>query len=156
MSKLLASALEIVAVLCLDGVLDGARHGIVDAENGALDELDLSGSIATEVSLLRELSLTPCLRGGCLAAAVRRRHARRHTEATGSIVLRVSGIAVAASGLSLGSIGLGQAVPRGGTSRRALLVGIIKGTAKGALVVLLLQKSSGGLVVMGSVVLFGD
>jgi hypothetical protein len=115
MRKFLAPTLKIVAVLCLDGVLDGARHGIVDAEHGALDELDLSGSIATEVSLLRELSLTPCLCGGGLAAAIRGRDARRHTEAT---VLRVSGItAVAAwSGLSLGSIGLGQAVPGGGTS----------------------------------------
>lgn len=39
LGKLLAEALD-VAVLRLHGVLDGARHGVVDAEDGALHELD--------------------------------------------------------------------------------------------------------------------
>jgi hypothetical protein len=40
--EFLTATLEVVAVLGLDGVLDGAGHGVVGAEDGALDELDLA------------------------------------------------------------------------------------------------------------------
>jgi hypothetical protein len=65
--KLLAAALEVVAVLCLDGILDGAGHGVVGAEDGALDELDLARHAALEAAGCCDgatglLSLSP---GGC-------------------------------------------------------------------------------------------
>ena len=43
MCELLATALEVVAVLSLDGVLDGRGHGVVRRQNGTLNELDLTG-----------------------------------------------------------------------------------------------------------------
>jgi hypothetical protein len=48
--ELLAAALEIVAVLGLDGILDGTRHGVVGAEDGALHKLDLTGHAALEAA----------------------------------------------------------------------------------------------------------
>jgi hypothetical protein len=78
--KLLATALEVIAVLRLDGVLDGRRHGVVGAENRALDELDLAGHAALEAArrchrAARLLSLSPCLGRARLAALVWRRGA---------------------------------------------------------------------------------
>lgn len=48
--KLLAAALEVVAVLCLDGVLNGRRHWVVCRQDGALDELDLTGHATLEAA----------------------------------------------------------------------------------------------------------
>ena len=70
--KLLAAALEIIAVLCLDGILDGGRHRVVGTEDGALDKLDLTGHSTLEATGLtaRLLSLPPCLGGAGLAPLV--------------------------------------------------------------------------------------
>jgi hypothetical protein len=62
--ELLAAAFEIIAVLGLDGVLDGAGHGVVGAEDGALDKLDLTRHAALEAagsrdSTTRLLTLSP-------------------------------------------------------------------------------------------------
>ena len=62
--KLLAAALEIIAVLGLDGVLDGRRHRVVGTQNGALDKLDLTGHTTLEAATSGSaglLSLSPCL-----------------------------------------------------------------------------------------------
>jgi hypothetical protein len=48
--KLLAAALEVIAVLGLDGILDGAGHGIIGTENGALHKLDLARHTALEAT----------------------------------------------------------------------------------------------------------
>jgi len=74
--KLLTAALEVVAVLGLDGVLDGARHGVVGAEDGSLDQLDLARHAALEAAgsgngTTGLLTLAPCLSGARLAALVR-------------------------------------------------------------------------------------
>jgi hypothetical protein len=50
MCKLLAAALEVIAVLGLDGVLDGRWHGIIGTEDGTLDELDLTRHTALEAA----------------------------------------------------------------------------------------------------------
>ncbi len=41
--ELLAAALKVISVLGLDSVLNGRRDRIVGTENGALNELDLTG-----------------------------------------------------------------------------------------------------------------
>jgi hypothetical protein len=63
--ELLAAALEVVAVLGLDGILDGRRHGVVGTEDGALDELDLTRHAALEAAGCSNgaaglLALSPC------------------------------------------------------------------------------------------------
>ena len=83
--ELLAAALEIVAVLGLDGILDGARHGIVGAEDGALHKLDLAGHAALEAAgccsaTAGLLSLPPCGGRAGLAARIRRGRSLRRTE----------------------------------------------------------------------------
>ena len=40
--ELLTAALEVIAVLCLDGILDGTWHGVVGRKDRALDQLDLT------------------------------------------------------------------------------------------------------------------
>jgi hypothetical protein len=73
--ELLATALEVITVLCLDGVLDGRGHRVVGAENGALHELDLAGHAALEAARRCHgtawlLSLSPCLGRARLAPLV--------------------------------------------------------------------------------------
>ena len=63
--ELFAAALEVVAVLGLDGILDGTGHGVVGTEDGALDKLDLAGHAALEAAGCGDgtaglLSLPPC------------------------------------------------------------------------------------------------
>jgi hypothetical protein len=46
--ELLTAALEVIAVLRLDGVLDSRGHRVVCGQNGALNELDLTGHTTLE------------------------------------------------------------------------------------------------------------
>lgn len=160
--KLFAAALEVVAVLGLDGILDGTGHGVVDAEDGALDELDLAGGIAAEVALGR-LALAPGLGRRGLAAAVGRGDAAGDAKAGGGIVhvlllVAVHGVAAVGTGvLGIGGVGLGQTVAGGRPGRRGgavVLMGVVKGAAKGALV--LLEQRSRGIVVLWQVVLLNS
>lgn len=73
--ELLTAALEVVAVFGLDGVLDGRGHGVVCRQNGALDELDLTGHATLQAarssdSTARLLTLSPGLGRAGLAPLV--------------------------------------------------------------------------------------
>jgi hypothetical protein len=73
--ELLASALEVISVLGLDGILDGTRHGVVGAENRALHKLDLARHAALEAAggsngTAGLLSLPPCCGRAGLAPCV--------------------------------------------------------------------------------------
>lgn len=78
MRKLLASALQVIAVLGLDGILDSTGDRIVGAENLALDELDLPGLSTLETAghlggwAAWSLPLPPCFGGAGLAPLVGR------------------------------------------------------------------------------------
>lgn len=74
MGELFTAAFQIVAVLGLHRVLDGTRDGIIDAENGALDELYLPSSVPAETIGTGDLPLTPCFRRTRLTACIRRRN----------------------------------------------------------------------------------
>lgn len=50
MCEFLAAALEVVAVLGLDGILNSRRNRVVGAENGALDKLDFTGHTTLETT----------------------------------------------------------------------------------------------------------
>lgn len=127
MGELLASPLEVIAVFGLDGVLDGAWSGIVNAQDGALHQLDLSGRIATQASTTtfttdsaatsRSLSLAPCLGGRGVASGIGRGNAPRDSKGRGGVLqgmARVDGgggggiVGIMVGGV--GSIGFGQAV----------------------------------------------
>ena len=76
-SKLLAATLEVVSVLCLDGILNGTRHGVVGTQDIALDQLDLTCGIALEATAASSRttdlrSCFPCL-GRCGLCAGHRR-----------------------------------------------------------------------------------
>lgn len=71
--KLLATALEVIAVLGLDGVLDGRGDGVVGTQNGTLDKLDLTGHTTLEATggtSAGLLSLPPCFGRAGLAPLV--------------------------------------------------------------------------------------
>jgi hypothetical protein len=75
-SELFAATLKVVAVFSLYGILNGTGHGIIDTQDGTLDQLHLTGGITaqvttTGVSTSRSLSLAPGLGGRGLAASVR-------------------------------------------------------------------------------------
>lgn len=158
MGEFLTAALQVISVLGLDGILDGAGNWVVDAENGTLYQLDLTGGISTEATSTAALvptgglSLAPCLGGRGLTASVGRCDAAWHTKG-GSWAIglarvgRAGGIGVLVGGRGFGSISLGQAVARcgadGGNTAR---VRIVKGSRKGALLVR--QKSSRHIVVV--------
>lgn len=66
MGEFLAAALQIVAVLGLDGILNGTRDGVVNTQHGTLNQLDLTGGITTQATTTFSaggLSLTPGLGG---------------------------------------------------------------------------------------------
>lgn len=91
MCELLATALEIVAVLRLDGVLDSRRHGVVCRQDGALDELDLTGhatlqSASRSRSATGLLALSPGLGGAGLAPRVGRGRAVRSAKVASRVV----------------------------------------------------------------------
>jgi hypothetical protein len=89
--ELLATALEIVAVLGLDGVLDGAGHRVIGAENGTLHKLDLTRHTTLEAagsrnSTARLLALSPGGGGAGLTPGIRRWCALRCAELSSWIV----------------------------------------------------------------------
>ena len=74
MRKLLAPALEIIAVFLLNGILNGAGDGIVDTQDGTLHEFDLPGSVALETGASRlVLALPKGFRRAGIASRIRRR-----------------------------------------------------------------------------------
>lgn len=71
MSKFLAAALQVVAVLGLDGVLDSGGDRVVGAQHGTLHKLDLAGQTALEPNTSAGLlPLPPCLCGAGLAPRI--------------------------------------------------------------------------------------
>lgn len=151
MGELLAAALEVVAILGLDGILNSTGHGIVDTEDGALDKLDLPGGITTQVTLLGSLSLAPGLGGGGLTASVRRGHASGHAKA-GSWVLHLV-LRVLGHGGSVRRVGLGQTVLGGGPDGRvSSLLGVVEGPAVGTLI----EKRARRLVLLWQMVLLKE
>jgi hypothetical protein len=73
--ELLAAALEVIAVLRLDGVLDSRRHRVVCGQNGTLNKLDLTGHTTLKTasgsdSTTRLLALSPGLGRAGLAPRV--------------------------------------------------------------------------------------
>lgn len=50
MGEFLREGLLRLAVLGLDGILDRTRHGVVDAQHGALHQVDLAGAIAAQAA----------------------------------------------------------------------------------------------------------
>lgn len=76
-SELLATALQVIPVFCLYGVLNGTWHRVIRTQNCALHKLDFTRGIALQPSCIggrttRLLPLCPCLCRTCLTAAVRR------------------------------------------------------------------------------------
>jgi len=115
--EFLAATLEVIAVLSLDGILDGTGGGVIDTQDGTLDQLDLPGRVtsqATSAAAARAsggLSLAPCLGRGGLAASVRGSHTTGHAKGSGGIVrglTRVDGSsAVGIVVRGLGGVGFG-------------------------------------------------
>lgn len=92
--KLLAAALQVVSVLGLHGILDGAGDGVVGTENGALHQFDLTGqatleTTATASSCTRLLPLFPGLCRAGVAAGIWRCGAV-DTELSGGVVVAAS------------------------------------------------------------------
>lgn len=142
MGEFLAATLEIIAVLGLNGILDGTGSGVVDTQDGTLDQLDLSGRITSQTTTAatagasRGLSLPPCLGGGSLTASIRGSHTTGHAKSGGGIVrglTRVDGasaVGIVVGGI--GSVGFGQTVTRSRSrGRQAALVRIIERTLTG-------------------------
>lgn len=151
MSKLLAAALHVVAVLGLNRILDSAGHWVVDTQDGTLYQLDSTGGISAQVSssisTSGSLSLAPSLGRRGLAASVRRRDSTGHTEGRGGVfsVSCVVGVVVSWSGIC--SVGFGQAVARGGANGGVTArLWVIKGSRKWTL--MLGQKSSGSVLIL--------
>lgn len=145
--KFLASTLEIIAVSGLNGVLDGARHGIIKTQHRALDQLDLPGGITTQTAGTtgRGLSLAPGLGGRGLAAGVGGGHAAGHAKGSGRVLAAGRVVRVVVSGSTgLCGIRLGQTVPRDRAHGRCgAAVRVFKGTAvEGALV----EQAAGSVV----------
>lgn len=122
MCKLLAAALEIVAVLCLDGILNGTGHRVVGAEHGALHQLDLTGHAALETagssySAAGLLSLAPGLGGAGLAPLIWRGRPLGSAKVRGRVIAAGCRVDIGAFvGLAwvlcwaVGRVRLGQAV----------------------------------------------
>jgi hypothetical protein len=122
--ELLAAALEVIAVLGLDGVLDGRWHGVVGTEDGALDELDLARHAALEAAGCSNgaaglLALSPCRGRAGLAPRIGRGRPLRRAKVARCVVAarrRVDvGAVVGLAGVlcrPVGGICLGQAVGR--------------------------------------------
>ena len=151
MSKFLAAALHVVAVLGLDRILDGAGHWVVDTQDGALDQLDSTGGISAQVSSSispsGSLSLAPSFGRRGLAASVRRRDSTGHTKGRSGIfrISCVVGVVVSWSGIC--RVGFGQAVARGGANGGVTArLWVIKGSRKWTL--MLGQKSSGSVLIL--------
>ena len=152
MGELLAATLQVIAVLGLNSILDSARSRIINTQNGALDELDLSGRITTQTSL-GNLSLAPGLRGRRFAASIRRGHASWDTESTGRVKsMSVGRVRVLADGLGVRRVAFRQTVTRrGALGRGSALVRVIERSAEGTLI--LMQEGLRRIAVARQVVL---
>lgn len=152
--ELLAAALEVVAVLCLDGVLDGRRHGVVGAENGALDKLDLTGHTTLEAAgdTAGLLALPPGLGGAGLAPLVWRGRTLGGAKVAGRVVAARDGVAGAICrvggvlGWPVVGIRLGQAVGRVWADVR--VAAAVKRVGIGTGGVLVLQEGAANLILV--------
>lgn len=89
--ELLTATLQIGSVLLLNGVLDGARHWIIDAQDRTIAKLNLSGSVTAEVvGSSRSLSLTPGFRGTGVASLIWGWGSARYPESSGRIIQGVT------------------------------------------------------------------
>lgn len=155
MGELLVAAFEVIAVFRLNGVLDGARDRVVNTQDRSLNELDLPGGIATEITTGRGLSLPPGLGGRGITPGVGRRHTARDAKSGRRVILSASGVGrtgavgvvVGGSGLDVARVSFIQAVAgsRASHGRRAS-VRFVKGAGERAGVVLI-QQRSGRIVV---------
>lgn len=151
-----ATTVHIVAVLGLYGILDGTGDGVVYTQNWALDQLDLSGSVAAKTaastsstsSTSGRLSLPPSLSGGSLTASIGRRDATRNSKCRCRVVVLAwvnwpSAVRVG----RVGCVSLGQAIAGRGTLwRDTARVRVIKWGCKGTL--LLGQQSTRGIFLL--------
>jgi hypothetical protein len=99
--KLLATALKVIAVLGLDGVLNSTGHGIVGTEDGALHQLDLTGHATLQAAgcsngTARLLSLAPCCGGAGLTPRIGRGCSLWCAEVRGWVVATRSRVDVGA------------------------------------------------------------
>lgn len=115
--ELLAALLQVIAVLGLDGILNGTGDWVVGAQHRALDELDLAGLAAAQATrngTAGLLPLAPSLGGAGLTARIWRGYASRILS--GSIVVTAGRVDVCLArvtgGGAVSGIGLGQAVCR--------------------------------------------
>lgn len=157
--ELLAATLQIIAVLGLNSILNSTWHGVVDAENRTLNQLNLTSGIsaktstaATALGTTRRLALAPGLCGRRFTPSIRGGDTARHSKG-GSWALgvtRVSGprIRILVRRCRFGSISFGQAVT-GGRANGGDTPGVrvVKGCRKGTLL-LMGQKSPRGIIVL--------
>jgi hypothetical protein len=145
-SELFAASLEVVAVLGLNGILNGTGHGVVDAQDGTLDQLHLTGGITAQVTTTarspsRSLSLAPGLGGRGLASSVGGGHPARHAKRSRGAfrlarVNRACRIGIMITGGGVRGVRLGQTVSRGrANGRDPTGVRVVKGRRKGTLLV---------------------
>ena len=140
MGEFFTSTLQIIAILGLNGILDGTGDGVVHTEDRTLDQLDLSGGITAQAAAAAargtagSLSLTPGLIGGGFTAGIGRSDAAGDAKGGGGAVSRVTGVdgATGAVGVlerRVRRVSLGQAVARGrsGTGGETPLMRVIEG-----------------------------
>lgn len=137
--ELLAAALEVVAVLCLDGVLNSRGHWVVCRQDGALDELDLTGHAALQAaggsnSTAGLLALSPGLGRAGLAALVRGGCPVRSAKLAGRIIAACGRVDIRAVVCiarilrrAVGGICLCQAVGRVWAVLRVAVEGVVVG-----------------------------
>jgi hypothetical protein len=160
--EFLAAALKVVAVLGLDGVLDGTRNRVVGAENGALDKLDLTGQTTLEATgscggTAGLLTLSPGFSRAGLAPLVWRGCPVRCAEITAGVVgggcrVDVGPIVGLARVLCWAVCGvrLGQTVGRVGTVVGPAVEGVL-----GASCVLVEQRAADFILVVPATVILG-
>lgn len=107
-----------ISVLRLNGVLDGTRNRVVDAQDGALDELDLSSTVTLQTSSsLGLLATKPALLGidgGCGPAISKA--GIFELAATKSSLCRI--LVAIFGGRRLGLLGVGRSIRLGKTVGR--------------------------------------
>ena len=153
--KLLAAALEVVAVLGLDGVLDSRRHGVVCRQDGALHELDLTGHAALETagssdSTAGLLALSPGLGRAGLAPLVGGGRPVGSAKLSSRLVAACRRVdirpAVSLAGVlcrAVGRVCLGQTVGRVWAVLRVAVEGVVVGACR-----ILVQKRATDLVLI--------
>lgn len=145
--ELFRSTFDIIAILGLDGILNGTRRRIVDTEDGTLNQLDLTGGITSQAATAAaaaasrgttgSLTLAPGFCGGSLTSRIGRRDTARDTKGRGRVIHILAGVdrtsRVRVMVGSIGSIAFGQAVARTRTSDGGdvSLVNIVEGALSG-------------------------